>query len=178
METYKYSEGYRGPRTIPPETVMAELQKLRASKGTLTSAGVVEAARPEGSPLHGAFVWNDADAAREYRLIQARTLIRSVVVIREVVVDGEKQETSDHVFVHIPDATQAEGKYVLIAEVAAVENELVAALAEAQRRLDSARQAVSELMDVATKRGGATEALAIALQGFSTVREALAMLRV
>ena len=51
-----------------------------AGEGVLTPDAVVEAAASPDSPLHGYFEWDDTEAARKYRLEQARTLIRSVHV--------------------------------------------------------------------------------------------------
>lgn len=55
------------------------LQRLQ-NNGEITPEAIVEAARLRSSPLHGCFEWDDTVAAREYRLSQARYLIRSVVV--------------------------------------------------------------------------------------------------
>ena len=69
-------------KRIPMESkynrVKAELDKL-AVDGKLTAQAVVDAAREESSPLHGYFEWDDNKAANEYRLLQARKLIRVVV---------------------------------------------------------------------------------------------------
>lgn len=71
---------------------MTQLDALKAiaarDGGLLRPAAVVEAARPEDSPLHGAFCWDDTEAARRYRLDQAQRLIRS---FRVTVDDGGKQ---------------------------------------------------------------------------------------
>lgn len=59
-----------------------ELSKIAAAHGgTLYPRDVVEAARPEDSPLHDAFTWDDTEAARQWRLEQARRLIRVQVTI-------------------------------------------------------------------------------------------------
>ncbi len=51
--------------------------------GKLRPQAVVDAAKDEDSPLHNAFCWDDAEAARLYRLDQARRLIRSFKVVIE-----------------------------------------------------------------------------------------------
>lgn len=60
---------------------MTQLEALkeiyRAKGGELPPRVVIEAARPEDSPLHGAFCWDDTEAAERYRIIQAQELIRS-----------------------------------------------------------------------------------------------------
>ncbi|HWO88837.1 MAG TPA: hypothetical protein VNL98_06780 [Gemmatimonadales bacterium] len=45
------------------------------------AAAVVEAARSRRSVLHGYFEWDDRAAAHEYRLEQARLLVRSVIIV-------------------------------------------------------------------------------------------------
>jgi len=49
--------------------------------GELTPELVLERARQEDSPLHGHFTWDQAKAAYERNLDQARSLIRSVKVV-------------------------------------------------------------------------------------------------
>jgi len=66
---------------IQAEQVSAELLRIRKQSGVLTPPAVVAAARPPEAPLHGAFEWDDTSAAEQYRLAQARRLIRMVVLI-------------------------------------------------------------------------------------------------
>lgn len=65
------------------DTVAAELDRIYRMAGAVTPAGVVEAARPEQAPLHPVFEWDDAVAAEQHRLWQARQLIRTVVIRTE-----------------------------------------------------------------------------------------------
>ena len=51
--------------------------------GFLRPQAVVDAARPKTSPLHNVFTWNDTEAAKRYRLIQAQKLIRSFTITTE-----------------------------------------------------------------------------------------------
>ena len=61
--------------------VVAELRRLsQENDGVLTPEAVVEAARPEDSVLHGKFEWEDSTAAHNWRLFQARNLLRVVVI--------------------------------------------------------------------------------------------------
>ena len=70
---------------------MTQLEALKAiakrDGGLLRPQAVVDAARPEDSPLHGAFCWDDTEAARLYRLDQAQRLIRRFTI--EIESDGE-----------------------------------------------------------------------------------------
>jgi hypothetical protein len=58
-------------------------------RGELRPADVVSEAKRRQSPLHDYFEWDDSKAAREYRLEQARLLIRSVEVRKIDVSDDD-----------------------------------------------------------------------------------------
>lgn len=56
---------------------------LKKHNGMLTAEIVVEQAEDPTSALHGFFTWDDADAARKWRLIEARQLITSIRILQE-----------------------------------------------------------------------------------------------
>jgi len=67
-----------------------ELVRLATEHGgELRPKAVVEAARPDTSPLHNSFEWDDSEAAEKYRLHQARQLITTVYVVEQV---GKRME--------------------------------------------------------------------------------------
>lgn len=59
------------------------LQAIYDEHNKLTPTIVVAVAADPAHPLHGRFVWDDSEAARRYRLVQASGLIRSVSVTVE-----------------------------------------------------------------------------------------------
>jgi hypothetical protein len=61
-------------------TLQTLLEGIYHDRGRLTADDVVEVAAPPESPLHPHFEWNDGRAAHQFRLEQARALIRSVHV--------------------------------------------------------------------------------------------------
>jgi hypothetical protein len=69
------------------------LHEIEANKGRLdtaeTAEELVERSRAKTSPTHHLFEWNDSKAAVEYRLDQARFLIRAVYVVFEEQPDRE-----------------------------------------------------------------------------------------
>lgn len=68
--------------------------KLRESHGgTITDVDVVNAAKSKRSVLHKLFTWDDSEAARAFRLGQARSLIKSFTVRYE-----ERPETAVKAF--------------------------------------------------------------------------------
>ena len=60
--------------------VRLALEELE-TKGRLVPTAVVEAAADPDSPLHNYFTWDNDEAAKAYRLEQARRLIRSIRVV-------------------------------------------------------------------------------------------------
>jgi hypothetical protein len=65
----------------------AEIMRLTEDNVYVTPEMVVQEARPEGSPLHDLFEWDNEICGEKYRLIQARMLIR---IVREI--DGEDED--------------------------------------------------------------------------------------
>jgi hypothetical protein len=61
-------------------SVRDELERIYNADGTLTPRAVVDDARPDDATLHPCFEWDDSIAGEQYRLDQARHLIRSVKV--------------------------------------------------------------------------------------------------
>lgn len=56
------------------------LLAIRDADGMITPEGVLARAQNPKSPLHAAFEWDDEKAAVQYRLEQARALVRSYKV--------------------------------------------------------------------------------------------------
>lgn len=75
--------------------------------GSLTPNAVVEDAQDESSPLHAYFEWDDTEAARQWRLEQARALNRSV----RVEVQTETRTVSTVRYVRNPEAPGREQGY-------------------------------------------------------------------
>lgn len=62
------------------EGVKTVVEFIVQAKGGITASELVEAAKDESSPAHGAFEWDDAIAGHEHRLSQARKYLRTVSV--------------------------------------------------------------------------------------------------
>lgn len=58
-----------------------ELQQVMAGVEVITPEEVVEFARDERTALHRYFEWDDTAAAREYRIDQARRVLRMAVTV-------------------------------------------------------------------------------------------------
>lgn len=65
----------------PTENQQKELENLIAEDGLLHAEAVVKFAQDRRTALHSAFEWDESFAAHQYRINQARELIRITVTI-------------------------------------------------------------------------------------------------
>lgn len=115
------------------EPIVGELRAIAAGNGgVLRPIDVISAAKLKNSALHDVFEWNDNKAAHEYRLEQARLLIRRTVMLLEV--EGEEREV--RMFVSLTTERGDEGGYrelmVVLNSPSLKEQMLADALAEMQ----------------------------------------------
>lgn len=125
--------------------IIAELKRIADEHGGLLNpADVVEAARPLKSPLHSRFEWNDSKAAQEYRVWQARQLIRVVV---EYIGAGNEQVMSK-VFVSLT-SDRGDGGYRPMVSVLSDSSQRSQLLADAVDEMERFQQKYKELEELA-----------------------------
>ena len=78
--TYHFKKGCR--INADPQIAGIVCEEL-AANGNLTGKALVDASRDPEAPLHGAFNWDDHEAAELYREDQGRLIIRSLVTVLE-----------------------------------------------------------------------------------------------
>lgn len=165
---YRFRAGAR-VKGVSAAVVADELVRIAQRDQGVSAEVVVDEARPEEAPLHPAFEWRDEVAAEEWRLHQARNLIRHVVVEQE-------ERPSAPLFVHVE---RGEVGYQLT-EVVVDEPDLYAvALSNLEARVRAAQDAVAALERVARDAGKDGELLAkiaLAIQAFGAARATLSAL--
>ena len=123
--------------TTPQREALLALAELH--QGRVTPEIVVEAARDPDSPLHSAFTWDDAQAAHEHRLAQARVLLRRVRVEIET---GTRLIRVPY-FTRDPEAAPQEQGYLTLPRLRAQQDlaraAAVAAMSRAARALADAK---------------------------------------
>lgn len=144
MSSYKFRPGHR-VKGVSPDDAGRELERIRKSC-QLTAATVVETAADPQSPIHPAFEWDDAVAGHEYRLQQARQLIRAVCVV------VEHDEDPSPVYVHVTTEEDG-GRYESLAVVARSPDLFDSAMHELKNKLAGAQRAVRELKRAAEQAG-------------------------
>lgn len=170
MPTYRFRDGH-SVGGLKPEQVKAELVRIRGTdeEQPLAPQKVVDEARPKGAVLHPAFEWNDKVAGEQYRLGQARSIIRVVIVQPD-----EPERAPRPYFIHV-----AKNEYQPTEMVVERVDLFERALVELQRKLGIAERAIRELESAARESANPERmaAIGLAAQGFETVREALAILK-
>ena len=84
-----------GARISVDAQIAGEMCAKLEKEGRLTAKNLLDENRNKDAPLHGAFNWNDSEAAELYREEQARYIIRCIVVKKENVDEPIRQ------FVHV-----------------------------------------------------------------------------
>ena len=80
VRKYSYRHGKVGASA---QTVGETLERIEKRDGVVTKEAFLEESRPENSPTHNMFEWDDTVAAEKYRLEQSRMIIADVVVTVE-----------------------------------------------------------------------------------------------
>ena len=132
---------------IRDEVVIKAIEVLKDDDDMISPEAVVAAARPKNSPLHEYFDWEDSEAARCWRLHQARNLIRVCIRIEELPND-EKQEIQ--VFVSLPEDRNDEGGYRVMTDVLNDDERREALLEMALKDLQTFRRKYAILKELAS----------------------------
>ena len=114
---YKW-EGYA--YSVDANIVGQQFEKIEKEKGEITSQTVLDEARPESSPIHELFEWDDTVAAEKYRLNTASSIIRCLAIEVE---DKDKKPIKCKAFVNVSkeSGVTAKGKFINVSS--AMENE-------------------------------------------------------
>ena len=126
-------------------SIEQELEEIAASHdGLLQPADVVAYAQNEEAALHPLFVWNDAIAGQEYRLWQARQIIRVTVSMQP----GYERPVRAYVSL-LEDRTLEGGGYRTMAAVMGDADRRSGLLAQALQEMDRFRLRYQSLMELA-----------------------------
>ena len=128
-------------------SVREELERIRKQNGgLLRPEDVLQAAKPKSSPLHGRFDWNDGTAAHNWRLEQARHIIRVFVQV----IDTGKGSAESRVFVAL-SSDMPGGGYRILTDVLgddALRRTLLQDAYADMRRFTQKYSSLKELADV------------------------------
>lgn len=131
------------------EKVGATLKQIEKKNGAIKPDIVVDHARPESSPLHEFFTWDDTAAAEKCRLDEASRLIRSIRIIKPDMPTAEQPIIRAFVNVKASDDERNfEGKgYISFARSQTVESYRDQVLANAKSELQSWARRYKDLQE-------------------------------
>ena len=103
FEKKSYSWGLR-KFNVSPEVVGKVFEGLESEYGGVTDRNFLDASRPENSPTHKLFEWNDTKAAENYRLCQSRTVINNLKIT--VISDEWKKPKTVNAVVNVSETSR------------------------------------------------------------------------
>lgn len=125
------------------------LHELLSSHGKLTPQLVVKDARKKMSPLHEFFEWDNDEAAKKFRLHQARMLMNSIELKVEVRNEkGKNNEIKVRAFLNVKDEEQEERFYTSAEVVLSKEEYSKQIMQEALREIQYWRKKYSDLVEL------------------------------
>ena len=146
--TVKWADGSR--HKVDAEKAYRVTSDLE-ERGMLTAQNLVDESRPEDAVLHDEFEWDDDVAANQYRLTQARNIIRSIQIVRAET--GEEEKVFVNVHIERPEYTT-----VTKALMKPDERELL--LKAARRDMESFRAKYEKLVELDSVIHAITDTLA------------------
>lgn len=155
---YKWRENRPSP-PVDPEVAGQRLEQIRARNGVMRPIDIVDDARPENSPLHPAFEWDDRIAAERHRENQARELVTALIVTvaRQ---EGEDEDDTQQVCVGFVSVVSDDRRgYVPIAEAFTQRGFRQQVIDEALRGLEAWRTRYNGLSELSAVYAAAEEAL-------------------
>lgn len=124
------------------QKVGEELEQIERDN-TITPEHIVEyAERHKNSELHNCFEWDDSEASRKYRLLQANNIICSI----SITIKEEPRETQ-RVYVSIKDKDTKERKFKNIKEVLENDEEYQQLIEEARKELEKCKTKYEKLIE-------------------------------
>lgn len=110
---YKKKYSWRYGHGVSAEEAGKVMEKIEERDGVVTKESFLEESRPESSPTHNCFEWDDSVAAEAYRLEQARHCINDLQVT--LISDDDKVDSTAFVNVIAPKKENAEYKSIDVA---------------------------------------------------------------
>jgi hypothetical protein len=128
-----------------------ELERINETYNGLRPPEVVEESKPTTAVLHRCFEWRDELAGEQWRLHQARNLIRAVHVIDDVT--GEARGAA---FVHVTirndnEDEDSERAYLPVSAVVRDEDLFASAVSEIRSQIAGLQQSLGHLADANAK---------------------------
>jgi len=146
MSVWQWKQNGRFP--VSAQLAGEELSRIQNKYNGITPKSVVDESRPEDAILHNCFEWDDKTAAEAYREVQAKEIIRSVIVVK---IDESKDEEIEPVraFVSIMPEQETKPRYVSVEKVMTNDKYREQLLESAKNEMISFKKKYGHLVELA-----------------------------
>lgn len=156
MMVYKFRHPGLVPRGADPDAVVEELQGIHRQHGKLTADLVVDTVAEDAkSSLRPWFTWDEELGMRKLHVIEARDLIRSVVVTQ--IVPGHTEPTRVFVRIHNEDIQASYEHVQTVLKTPDRRAELIRSVELEKRRFDEKFSELLTLLSLVPMNGDGSE---------------------
>ena len=148
--SYTWGEGFKP--NADANVVGAVCERIENEEGSVTKESFLDASRPESSPTHNLFEWDDAKAAEAYRLDTSKHIISC---LRVHYINSEEKEVPVKAFVNVSDLKE-KAKYESVEVVLTNEDKRSVYLTRIKQELDNyirRNSHIEELADILIEAG-------------------------
>lgn len=136
---------------VAAEVAFDVVEQLRKKNdGDVDAEMLVKAASAKRNPLHAEFEWDDTEAGHQFRLSQAREVLRHLVVVRDEISSERPQRVYE--VVRLPkeeENTRAKNVYRTVDQIMADPDMRAELLGRALKELISIRNRYRDLQELA-----------------------------
>ena len=119
-------------RSVSAQEVGEHLESLEERDGYVTFETFLDSARPEDSPMHKLFEWNNEVAAEKWRRQQSSVIINS---LRVTITSQDNEVRQLSAFVNTKNRNVEKGRFVSITTAVRKEDIMKHVIAEAKKEL-------------------------------------------
>lgn len=105
---YEKKYSWRAGKSVPAQVAGEVMEMIEKRDGVLTKEAFLDESRPENSPTHKLFEWDDTIAAEKFRLEQSRIAIQDIVV---TVITKADEPQKVHAFVNVTKGKANKAEY-------------------------------------------------------------------
>ena len=153
-QIYKWRAGHAF--AVDATIIAGELAAINAEQGRVKPQDFVDRERPDDAPGHAIFEWDDSVAGEQWRLQQARTIIRALHVTRS------DDDAGGSVYVNVKPVGE-DRSYQSVTNVLQRPDLLASAIQILTAKVVAAETALMELRNLASGLGDEERAKVIAL---------------
>lgn len=142
---YEKKYSWRAGKSVSAQVAGEVMEKIEKRDGVLTKEAFLDESRPEDSPTHKLFEWDDTVAAEKFRLEQSRIAIQDIVV---TIIKADEPRKA-HAFVNVVSGRHNKAQYMSIDVAMEDEGKRKAVLQNALGELKAFEQKYSEYKELA-----------------------------